>query len=328
MRRPAIVLLLAAIFGGGYVFFQKFQLEGLEHIAVRPKEASVAGAPADPLSSVPVRDSGSIRIATFNIQVFGVSKLAKPAVMEILADVVRKFDVVAIQEIRATSDDILPRFVEIINSTGRHYDYVIGPRLGRTNSKEQYAYVYDAQTVECDRQSLYTVHDPDDLLHREPLVASFRARGPPPEQAFTFTLINIHTDPDDVPNEIAALAQVYRSVRSDGRGEDDILLLGDLNANDKQFGALGQLPSMMWAISGVPTNTRGTKQYDNILFNRIATVEYTGRAGVLDLLREYNLTQEQALQISDHLPVWAEFSNYEGGQPGRIATKPEATLPR
>jgi len=28
--------------------------------------------------------------------------------------------------------------------------------------------------------------------------------------------------------------------------------------------------------------------------------------------------------VSDHMPVWAEFSAYEGGQPGRIASRPEA----
>ena len=32
---------------------------------------------------------------------------------------------------------------------------------------------------------------------------------------------------------------------------------------------------------------------------------------------------EQALEISDHFPVWAEFSVYEGGQQGRVASRPE-----
>ena len=101
--------------------------------------------------------TGTLRIASFNIQVFGAAKLAKPAVMNVLADVVRQFDVVAIQEVRAKTDDILPRFVDLINSTGRHYDFVIGPRLGRSNSKEQYAFIFDTASVEVDRSALYTV---------------------------------------------------------------------------------------------------------------------------------------------------------------------------
>ena len=54
--------------------------------------------------------------------------------MEKLAIIVRQFDVVAIQEIRTKDNGHLPRFVDLINATGRHYDYVIGPRLGRTVS--------------------------------------------------------------------------------------------------------------------------------------------------------------------------------------------------
>ena len=52
-----------------------------------------------------------------------------------------------------------------------------------------------------------------------------------------------------------------------------------------------------------------------------ATVEFTGRGGVFDFLREYNLTLAQALEVSDRLPVWAEFSIYEGGQFGRVAQR-------
>ena len=62
-----------------------------------------------------------------------------------------------------------------------------------------------------------------------------------------------------------------------------------------------------------------TKQYDNIVFHSQATREFIGRGGVDDFLREHNLSMEEALEVSDHLPVWAEFSVYEGGEPGRVA---------
>ena len=108
-------------------------------------------------------------------------------------------------------------------------------------------------------------------------------------------------------------------MRNDGRGEDDILMVGDFNADEYSLGAIGQLPEITWVISGVATNTRGDHAYDNILFGRGATSEFTGMSGVLDLMREYQLTLESALKVSDHLPIWAEFSAIEGGQPGRIA---------
>lgn len=322
-RRFKGLVIVGAMIAAAAYFLQSFEIGGLDQLTVRPRSESPFGTASRALPPA-ARDGQTIRIATFNIQVFGESKMSKPEVMEVLAEVVRRFDIVAIQEIRAKNQMIVPRFVDMINSTGRHYDFVLGPRLGRTSSKEQYAYIYDTASVEVDPESIYTVDDPDDLLHRPPLVAGFRARGPPPEDAFTFTLINIHTDPDEVPEEIRALAAVFRAVRNDGRGEDDIILLGDLNASDRQLGELADIANMAWALSNTPTNTRGTAMYDNILFQASATTEFTGAAGVLDLMSEFNLTLDVAQQVSDHLPVWAEFSVYEGGRVGRFAAGAEA----
>jgi len=269
----------------------------------------------------------TIGVASFNIQVFGVSKMKKPRVMEVLAKVVRRFDIVAIQEVRSTDDTILPRFVELVNAEGARYDHVIGPRLGRTTSKEQYAFVFDTERIQVDRSWIYTVNDPQDLLHREPLVARFCVRGPPSDRAFTFNLVNIHTDPDETDTELDALGDVFLAVQRDGRGEDDVILLGDLNVDEYHLGRLGQLPGVAWAISGKTTNTRRDKAYDNIVFDRRATAEYTGRFGVLDLMSEFGLTQDEALEVSDHLPVWAEFSMYEDRTAGPVASRP-ANQPR
>jgi endonuclease/exonuclease/phosphatase family metal-dependent hydrolase len=328
-RRPISVVLLTAALYGGYWFLQRFQVNGLDKISVQPRSQTVAVGPSgEGYAAAPARDAATVRLATFNIQVFGRTKIEKSEVMQVLAETVRKFDLVNIQEVRSTTDDILPRFVDLINSTGRHYDFVIGPREGRTNSKEQYAIVFDTQTIEADRSSVYTVNDRDNLFQRPPMVASFRVRGPPPDQAFTFTIIDTHTEPDEAEQEINSLAQVYRAVRNDGRGEDDVLLMGDFNGDEKKFGALKQIPNISWVISGAPTNTRGTKTYDNIIYDRTATVEYTGRSGVFDIMREFNLTLNQALEVSDHFPVWAEFSAYEGGSPGKLAGRPEAAPQR
>jgi len=278
------------------------------------RSAPAAGQTTRPGEARPSGDRETLRIATFNIQVFGKSKLAKAPVMDVLARVVRRFDVVAIQEVRSKDQTVVPRFVDLINQDGSRFDFAIGPRLGRTSSKEQYAYIFNTDTVEIDRDWIYTADDRDDLLHREPLVAAFRARAPKADAAFTFTLINIHTDPDETDQELDALDDVFTQVQHDGSGEDDVILLGDLNVDEYHLGQLGRLPGIMHIIAGVPTNTRGNHTYDNMLFDRRATVEYSGSAGVLNLMSEFNLTLEQALKVSDHMPVWAEFSIYEGGR--------------
>jgi deoxyribonuclease-1-like protein len=324
VQKIATFLMAVMLTVGAYFFFQNVDLKELSDLlpplnGSADKDANTSDPPGAP----PVKRTGeTIRVASFNIQVFGRSKSEKPHVIDMLARIVRHFDIVAIQEIRAKDQSILPEFIDKINATGRKYDYVIGPRIGRSVSKEQYAFIFDMASVEVDRNQLYTVDDPDDLLHREPLVGWFRVRGPPVEEAFTFSLVNIHTDPDETKQELNALDDVFRAVVNDGRQEDDVIILGDLNVDDKHLGQLGQVSGIVWTVSGIPTNTRGTKQYDNIVFHQPSTGEFTGRAGVYDYMREFNLSEQEALEVSDHLPVWAEFTVIEGGQSGRVATLP------
>jgi hypothetical protein len=42
-------------------------------------------------------------------------------------------------------------------------------------------------------------------------------------------------------------------------------------------------------------------------------------------MREIGLNQSQAEQVSDHFPVWAEFSAYERDYAGRIASRGATT---
>ncbi|MGE0537663.1 MAG: endonuclease/exonuclease/phosphatase family protein [Pirellulales bacterium] len=326
MRKGLMPLLLLGAALAAGIYTGKINVASLQKLGTLATNVATSSRPSE--GSIAALSGDTIRIASFNIQVFGTSKFNKPEVVDILAQVVRFFDVVAIQEVRSADETLIPRFVELVNSTGRHYEYVIGPRLGRTSSKEQYTYLFDSQRIEVDRRTVYTVSDPADRLHREPLVAEFRVRGVPTNEAFTFKLMNIHTDPDEVPAELEALADALQAVRRDGSGEDDVIVLGDLNADDDHYGALRGIYDLTWALSRVPTNTRQNQMYDNLLFDRHATVEYLGRSGVLNLSNEFGLTIEQALAVSDHLPVWGEFSAYEGGGDHRLATRPDDTPPR
>jgi deoxyribonuclease-1-like protein len=317
-KNTPLLLIIALLLGGGYLFRDQLP-EWLRNLSLGGPATTLTSTTAPPPR---MNATGTIRVASFNIQVFGEAKLNNPEVMSIIVEILKNFDVIAIQEVRA-QQDVCAALVQMLNRDGRYqYDYVIGPRLGRTSSKEQYAFIFDMATIEVDRTQLYTVEDPHDLLHREPLVGWFRARGPQPHEAFTFTLVNVHTDPDEVDRELDVLDDVFIAVRDDQRQEDDVIMLGDFNAHNTKLGELGRLPGLVCVVNNTHTNTRGDKQYDNILFNRIATTEFVGRGGVFDFLRQYNLTLEQALAVSDHLPVWAEFSVYEGGRPASYAAEP------
>ena len=259
----------------------------------------------------------TVTLASFNIQSFGPTKMGNATVMAILVDVVRHFDIVAIQEIRSLDQTIVERFVQQINAHGAAYRYVLSPRLGRGSYQEQYAFIYNTRRVALVPGSVYTVMDERDDFHREPMVATFYARTDQSTRPFTFTLVNIHTDPDDVSAELSVLDDVVQGIRRLSP-EDDVIVIGDLNARPERYGHLLHLPSVGWALrDGQATNTRRTKSYDNLVFDQSQTVEFTGRAGVIDVESVYQLDRAAALKVSDHLPVWAEFYAAENARPQR-----------
>jgi len=331
VQRLVSIAVLVLVVGSGWKFLQ----DGSPGISESDHRSSLATTAQGSKrttrgDSAPIARTGgsTVRIASFNIQIFGRAKEQNVAAMQTLASIIQNFDVVAIQEIRIKDDFLLQRFLStyLNPASGKSYDYVLGPRLGRSSSKEQYAFIYDTNRVEVDRNHTYTVRDPDDLLHREPFVAMFRVRGPPPDEAFTFVLVNVHTDPDEVKTELDDLAKVCRAVRVTALGEDDVILLGDFNVDGQHMGELGKIPGLHPLIKEVFTNTRQTALYDNVLIHRPSTSEFVGRAGVYDFLRLHNLTLSEALQVSDHMPVWAEFSIYESAQPGRVASSPVGAM--
>ena len=273
--------------------------------------ATSSRIPSNRSQSLPVRTPQSILIASFNIQVFGEEKMKDTWVMERIVHVIQQFDIVAIQEVRTKDQTLIPRLLSQVNARGAKYDYLLGPRLGRSVSKEQYAYIYDTSTVVTSPDASYTIEDKADLLHREPLVARFVTRVPPNVRPFSFSLVNIHTDPDEVKLELPVMHTVLKGIREFeylSAREDDVILMGDLNASPKQFGPLAQIPGIYWTVENEPTNTIRKSIFDNIIFDRGLTNEYTGRSGVLDLCELFGINTDQAVRISDHLPIWAEFT--------------------
>jgi hypothetical protein len=261
----------------------------------------------------------TVRIASFDMHAFGESKLKKSIVLETVAKMIRQFDVIALQHIQSRQQNILPELIDKVNQGDRRFDYCIGPRVGPEASQQQFAFVFDTDRIETDRQMLYTVDDPQQLMAYEPLVGWFRSRLVPVEHAFTFSLVNLLVDPLNSEREWKLLPDLIRSVRQDGRSEDDILLLGDFGCSDRELVSLKNI-GMVFALEGTPTTVTGEAMLDNIVFPTRATDEFTGKSGVIDFLRNGNLSIDQAFQISTHMPVWGEFFASEGGSPGYIGT--------
>lgn len=260
---------------------------------------------------------GNVLIGSFNIKHFGVTKMSRPEVVSVLVDIARKFDVLAIQELRDGDEVVIREFLQLVNRDGGRYAAAVGPKQGYVvagklaNYYEKAIFLYDMNKVELISQT-YVANDPGLVMHRAPYVGHFRCLNVPPEQAFSFVLMNVHVDPDVVHVEFKALQDIIAGVYANHRGEDDFMLIGDLNAEPDKYMPYRWMQRQFSAIpSNWKTNTRQNRCIDNIVFDATFTSEFTGESGVLDIMNEYNLTYEQAVRVSDHMPVWANFSNLE-----------------
>jgi len=267
-------------------------------------------------ADTPAFDSANdtITIASFNIQVFGTTKAGKPEVMSILAKIISQFDIVAIQEIRDSSGTAIKDLEAAVDALGTDYDYIIGPRLGRTSSKEQYAYMFRTGTVE--PLNSRTFEDPADVFHREPLIAEFKAKN----GKFDFTIVNIHVDPDEADDEIDALGSLM-SILQEDQTERDFIALGDMNSDCAYFqettgwelswtDPYNDASLYLWLIDNGKDTTVGsnTCTYDRIIITKATTgADWTGQAGVYRFDEIYGLAPDQAKKVSDHYPVWATF---------------------
>lgn len=272
-----------------------------------------------------------IRIASFKVQPDfqqGQRATSEAMAIDLIADICRRYDAIAFQGIDFQSSMWLRRLTEKMNQipiagtpiAGRpaitnlaNYAF-ISDRERIVAGETVSAIVFNEATLEMDRSQWYTVADPDNILTREPIVGWFRTRGPSSNEAFTFSLVNIKLDSRRPEMELGRIGDLYRAIRNDGRQEDDVLIVGDFNTADNGLRPMRKRNGLTWVVSNRATTTRYDSQNDNLVFNDVATVEFTGRGGVFDFMRHYNLRLDAALSVSEHMPVWGEFSIYEGTQ--------------
>ncbi|ELT95265.1 hypothetical protein CAPTEDRAFT_139285 [Capitella teleta] len=253
-------------------------------------------------------ENDGFKISAFNIQIYGKTKASKETVMRQIVQIIRKYDIVLIQEIRDKSGNSVTQLINQINSDGEPlYDYVISDRLGRTHSKEQYAFVYrkDGNRVVDDYQD----EDAGDAFERPPFAVKFHCDKPALKD---FVLVGIHIDKDDVLSEMNHL-KLQHDVIKEKFNTDNILIMGDFNAActyiSKKKLATSELRSedFHWLIPDDADTTVGRTDcaYDRFVmtgdeFLR-SLVPFSAKVVKFD--DELNLTNEEAKAVSDHYPI-------------------------
>ena len=288
------------------------------------------------------RTGGVIRLAVFKLNE-KAPYLKSNEPVRLVAEICRQYDLVALQNISRNDTTWIKRVTDLMNQLGsvgtqhqlaagnaRRSDYVAISDRSRRDGLTQTVMIFNRQTVQLDHSKWYVVDDPDGMFKHDPMVAWFRCQGAPAQEAFTFTLACLEIDSDRPDKELQQIGTLMRAIRTDGRGEDDVILAGDFQADDRGLDAIRHQAGLSWVLSNHFTNVQRDRQYDNIVFSEAPTTEFTGRGGVIDFMQQYRLRAEDAAAVAEHLPIWAEFSIYENGRegqqeiPGRIAKRPDA----
>jgi endonuclease/exonuclease/phosphatase family metal-dependent hydrolase len=278
------------------------------------------------LSLVPVShycpaaaSADSIRVASWNV----LSLNATTSVGN-RAHVIAQYDIVALQEVESRAG--LKRLrLAVEKETGVPWRTVVSRKVGKGNAAEYYAFLYRADRVQ-EVKGARGVYPQSNARNfsRPPFYATFRAG------QFDFMLVTIHvtfaTPESKRTKEVQRLKNVWLYVQSLDSDENDLLLMGDFNRNRPTHAAFAPLRDELklahliagdnttFTTYGTSTDSVGAAWYDNIWTDSgYSGREYTGHSGIdYTYKRFYTRDPHPHLKvrttISDHCPVWAEFS--------------------
>lgn len=274
-------------------------------------------------NNVPLRSvDENVLIASWNIAQFSNNKKARA--LQYIADICERFDIVAIQEVKSNLQG-LAKLQALL--PGNYRILVSDP----TGNNERMVFLYDKRTVistglVCEIAFSGTIVHPDVFqFQRSPYCASFRAG------RFDFTLVSVHiaegaghgaAGKNLREQEIQELVRFIKRDAGRAKGsvfDPDFFLMGDFNIQtdaDRFFRALtggdGPRFTMPPGMDRLGTNFDQTKTFDKIAWIPSNDFEFTGKFGAIPFGRVLYKEPGQApdaarKEVSDHLPVWAEF---------------------
>jgi endonuclease/exonuclease/phosphatase family metal-dependent hydrolase len=264
----------------------------------------------------------NVVMATWNIAQFSNNK--KQRALQYIADICERFDIVAIQEVK-TSLLGLSRLQKLLPG---HYQILV---TDPTGNYERMAYLYDKRTVistglVCEIAFNGPIASPNVFqFQRSPYCASFKAG------RFDFTLVSVHIAEGSSQGAVGTnlrekeIQELVKHIKAEAKRErgsvfdPDFFVLGDFNIEqdgDRFFKALtgGEEPRfrMPPGMNNLGTNFKQTKTFDKIAWLPSDEFEFTGKFGVIPfgkvLYKESGQPADAAKsEVSDHLPLWAEF---------------------
>ncbi|XP_068196609.1 deoxyribonuclease 1 like 4, tandem duplicate 1 [Antennarius striatus] len=262
-----------------------------------------------------------MKIASFNIQKFGRSKVSDPDVLNILVKIVSRYDIIVILEVVDASGESVQTFLEALNKFNKkhHYTLKISTRLGRNQYKEQFMFLYRDDMVDVVGSHQFNDEETGggDIFARDPYILRFRCLDTVLKD---LVLIPVHTKPTDSENELDGLYDVFQHVVEKWR-TDNVMILGDFNADGLYVSKkemkgirIRSNKNFHWLI-GDDVDTTASNRNDHTYDRIVVYGDDMFQAVVPDSAKPFNfqksfeLMEEQALKVSDHYPVEVELKS-------------------
>ncbi|CAB1350293.1 unnamed protein product, partial [Coregonus sp. 'balchen'] len=125
-----------------------------------------------------VQLGGCLLLGAFNIKSFGDKKSSNSTLMDIITQIVHRYDIVLIQEVRDTDLSATNKLMQHVNKglSPYRYRHIVSEELGRSTYTERYLYLYREETVSVAKN--YTYDDGcepcgTDAFIREPFIVMF-----------------------------------------------------------------------------------------------------------------------------------------------------------
>ncbi len=293
-----------------------------------------------PDRKIPRRTSQNLLIATWNLTNFGL-QAREASHLEIMAEIIRPFDIVAFQEV-ADDIDHLNQLLTFLRAKRSRWNAVFTDIAG---NQERIGYFYRTSRVQptglaaelamrgyqrarIEIEGIDPEEEPFTGFNRNPYMVEFKAG------KFKFSLVNVHLYWSNMSYrqlESKALAKWAASrVKKAGPPHNDLILIGDFNMpharpGDSIYDELKNygLTVPKHTTDLVGTNLAGDRHYDELAFFPSRTNEDFGeRIGVFDFdnalfsdfWNESKLAGEEEkffqyvrYYVADHRPLWAEF---------------------
>lgn len=245
----------------------------------------------------PLHNYETLKIANWNMQIFGESKANDVRLMNSYIDKIKQYDIIFLQEIKDSSGIASRTLCNML----LEYDCKISSMAGSTSSKEQYLIVYK-KSIRLYDYIDYNLQNFSSQFERPPIQASFAINfsrlidyNTSQQGNFNITIWNIHIKPDAVEKELTNLQSLIGY-------EPDTIILGDMNADcDYYKPETGNIfRGWHWLIADDMDTTVGTTNcaYDRILTDNELYLR-VANSGI-----DKDVTKEQ----SDHYLVWVELN--------------------